>query len=220
MPHRIPLVLSATAVVVAVLGATPLGQAAGERLAAAIPPFARTAGYAKLSGNAVKLNGRRSTLSGAPGSIPVVGANGKLPAALGAVGPQGPKGDKGDAGPAGPKGAPGATGPKGSAGPPGPAGPAGPPGPPGQGGVSGWQVVVVGKGFAGVSNGSWEANCPAGKKALGGGVTTTYRGVSFHVFQNGPAGVGTGWAAGAVYSPVGAEPHSISAYVWAICASV
>ena len=51
------------------------------------------------------LNGRRSTLSGAPRTIPVVGANGKLPASLGAIGPQGP------AGPQGPKGEVGPIGP-------------------------------------------------------------------------------------------------------------
>ena len=223
MHKRAPIVLSITALAVAIFGTTPLGHAAGERLAAAIPPFAKTAGYSKLAGNASKLNGRRSTLTGAPGTIPVVGANGKLPATIGPVGPQGPKGDKGDKGDAGARGLQGLTGSRGPSGASGPAGAPGSPGAPGQpgsNGVSGWQIVVVGQGFSGVSNASWEANCPAGKKALGGGVTTTYRGISFHIFQNGPAGVATGWAAGAVYSPVGGEPQSISAFAWAICAIV
>jgi hypothetical protein len=74
--QRIPLMISITALVVAVLGATPLGHAAGEKLAAAVPPFAKTAGYAKFAGNSTKLNSRRSTLKGAPGTIPVVGPNG------------------------------------------------------------------------------------------------------------------------------------------------
>jgi hypothetical protein len=105
MPQRAPIVLSITALVVAVLGATPLGQATATKLAAKFPPFAKTAGFAKLSGNSNKLNNHKSTLRGLPGTIPVVGANGKLPASIGAVGPQGPAGAagaKGDRGPAGP----------------------------------------------------------------------------------------------------------------------
>jgi hypothetical protein len=72
----------------------------------AVVPFAKTAGNAK------KLNGHRSALSGAPGTIPVVGKNGKLPEAIGAVGPQGPKGEPG---PPGEQGPPGVTGPAGGA---------------------------------------------------------------------------------------------------------
>jgi hypothetical protein len=98
MRNRTAVILSGTALVVAVLGATPLGNAAVH----AVVPFA------KQAGNAAKLNGHRSSLKGAPGTVPVVGRNGKLPASLGAVGPQGPagpkgdKGAKGDAGPIGP----------------------------------------------------------------------------------------------------------------------
>jgi hypothetical protein len=95
--HRVQFVLSVTALVVAVFGATPLGHAAGQ-LVAGVPPFAKTASYATFSGNSSKLNGRTSTLSGAPGTIPVVGKDGKLPASIGSVGPQGPHGPKGDKG--------------------------------------------------------------------------------------------------------------------------
>jgi hypothetical protein len=103
MRKRAPIVLSTTALVVAVLAATPLGQATATRLAA-IPPFARTAGFAKLAGNSAKLNNHRSTLRGLPGTIPVVGTDGKLPASIGAIGPQGPAGAKGERGPVGPVG--------------------------------------------------------------------------------------------------------------------
>ena len=109
MPNRLPVVLSTTALLVTVFGATPLGHAAS-RAIHAVPPFAKTASYAKFAGNASKLNGRRSTLSGAPGTIPVVGRNGKLPASIGAVGLQGPAGATGPAGPAGPPGKAGASG--------------------------------------------------------------------------------------------------------------
>lgn len=100
MRNRLPIVISACALLVAVLGATPLGHAAGKAIQA-IPPFAKTAGYAKISGNSALLNGRKSTLVGTPGTIPVVGKDGKLPASIGAVGPQGPAGPKGDQGSSG-----------------------------------------------------------------------------------------------------------------------
>ena len=103
MRQRVPLMISITALVVAVCGATPLGHAAGEKLAAAVP-FAKTAGYAKFAGNSTQLNGRKSTLKGAPGTIPVVCPDGKLPAAIGAVGLQGPKGDTGAKGATGTSG--------------------------------------------------------------------------------------------------------------------
>jgi hypothetical protein len=219
MRARLPLALSLLALAVAILGATPLGQAASERIAAVVP-FAKTAGYARVAGDAAKLNGRRSSLAGAPGTVPVVGKDGKLPPSIGAVGPQGPpgaQGPKGDRGLKGDKGEKGDRGPKGEPGAPGPQGPAGLRGP---SGVSGWQFVVRGQGFVGTQHQKWAVSCPPGKKALGGGVTSNYRGVSLHVYENGPDGQATGWSAGAVYSPVGAEPRSISAYVWAICASV
>jgi hypothetical protein len=64
MQNRLPVVLSTTALLVAVFGATPLGHAAS-RAIHAVPPFAKTASFAKFAGNASKLNGRKSTLSGA-----------------------------------------------------------------------------------------------------------------------------------------------------------
>jgi len=92
MRQRTPILLSSAALAVAVLCVTPLGHAAGQGLAAVGVPFA------KQAGNAAKLNGHRSTLSGAARTIPVVGANGKLPASLGAIGPQGPQGPQGPKG--------------------------------------------------------------------------------------------------------------------------
>jgi hypothetical protein len=107
MRQRVPLVISLLALLVALLGTTPLGRAAGNAVAAAGSPFAKTAGYAKVAGDPGKLNGHKSALGGAPGTIPVVGKDGKLPASTGAVGPQGSpgtagsKGDKGDTGTSG-----------------------------------------------------------------------------------------------------------------------
>ena len=101
MRERLPLVLSTCALLVAVFGATPLGQAA-DRVIHTVPPFAARAGFAKLAGtadNAKRLNGHKAKLSPKAGDIPVVGANGKLPASIGAVGPEGPKERKGPKGP-------------------------------------------------------------------------------------------------------------------------
>src|SRR3989442_4251139 len=95
MRARLPLALSAIAVVVAVLGSTPLGTAAG-RVARDVVPFASKAGYAQRAGcaeTAKTLAGHRATVKGLPGGIPVIDASGKLPESLGAVGPKGDPGE-------------------------------------------------------------------------------------------------------------------------------
>lgn len=94
MNQRLPLVISATALLVALLGATPLGRAAGSALDQVVP----RAKKADFAANAGKLNGHKSSVNPTRGQIPVVGQDGKLPASLGAVGPAGPKGDPGPAG--------------------------------------------------------------------------------------------------------------------------
>ena len=141
MRERLPLVLSASALLVALLGTTPLGHAAG-RAIHAVPPFAKTAGYAKFAGDSTKLNGRRSTFAGIPGSIPVVGRNGKLPASIGAVGPQGPQGERGLKGD---KGDQGATG------------------------ISELETVSATSPSSSLDSRTFGLSCPAGKVMLGGG---------------------------------------------------
>ena len=89
MNQRLPLVLSATALVVALVGSTPLGQAAEQALEQVVPR-AKTADFAT---NAGRLNGRRSALDPKPGQIPVVGSDGRLPPSIVAAGPAaGPSG--------------------------------------------------------------------------------------------------------------------------------
>jgi hypothetical protein len=97
---RLPLVLSITALVVSLLGATPLGRAASDAVAQVVP----RAKKADFAANAGKLNGHRSSTKPGVGQIPVVGKNGKLPASIGAVGPAGAAGQQGAAGPQGPPG--------------------------------------------------------------------------------------------------------------------
>jgi hypothetical protein len=101
--QRLPLVISATALVVALFGSTPLGHA----VVSAVPPFAKKAGYAKTAGNALAVSGIKAAKAPTPGFLVPLGADGKFPASIGQVGPAGPKGDKGDKGPKGDTGPPG-----------------------------------------------------------------------------------------------------------------
>jgi hypothetical protein len=116
MKQRLPIALSATALVVALMGMTPLGEAASNAVRAT---FAQNAG--KLRGFAPSKRAKKNT-------VVVRGANGKidrasLPLTRGPAGPAGPTG------PAGAVGATGATGPQGSKGDKGDKGDTGSPGP-------------------------------------------------------------------------------------------
>ena len=102
MPQRLPLALSAAAFVLAVLGITPLGQAAGNVVKRAL--FAKNAGA---------VNGIKASRRPRPGKLLPLGRNGKFPASVGAIGPCGPAGAQG------PQGIQGSIGPQGPQGPPG-----------------------------------------------------------------------------------------------------
>ena len=177
----------------------------GVSYAAAVLPRA-SVGTAQLKANAV------TSLKVRDGSIrPVDVRAGALPAgppgAQGAKGDTGPKGDKGDKGERGPKGE---IGPRGPAGPQGAAGPAGAAGPPGVSGrrarTATFDVPANGTRTGGVQ-------CPAGQRALGGGVMTSNASHT-SVRQSGPAGAVNGWLA-TVGSTV-----AVTAHVWVICADV
>jgi hypothetical protein len=141
MRQRLPIILSATALLVALLGATGYGEAATN---AVLATFAQNAG--KLGGFAPSKSAKKNT-------VVVRGANGKidrasLPVARAALGPAGAQGPPGPAGPggvpgqSGPQGEPGlrgAQGPQGEQGLPGAAGAQGPPGPQGDPGPQGVQ---------------------------------------------------------------------------------
>jgi hypothetical protein len=116
----------------------------------------------------------------------------------GPVGPQGPKGDQGEQGIQGPQGAQGPQGPA---------------------GVSGLQYVLVDKVVGGNSTEAWGADCPAGKRALGGGVSSTAPGnvvIRESAFQSAGETLGTGWWVQISNVGVG----SLTAYVWVSCAAV
>ena len=91
MKNRLPLILSATALVVALLGATPLGEAA--RNAVPLALFAQ---------NAAKVNSIKASRKPRPGQLLPLGANGKFPDSVVPEGPRGPQGERGPQGPAGP----------------------------------------------------------------------------------------------------------------------
>lgn len=141
MRDRLPLIVSTTALLVAVFGSTPLGEAAYNAVApnsiGARELRNGAVTNAKLRGDAVTsgkvLNGSLRAVDFKPGQLP--------------AGPPGPKGEKGDKGPKGDKGAKGD---------------------PGSPGISGYEVVR--ESFPTPANGSVLAGvgCPAGKKVLGG----------------------------------------------------
>ena len=164
----------------------------------------RTLGTGKLSPQALR------SLASRPG-----------PQDGGAPGVPGPKGDKGEPGARGPTGPKGALGLAGAAGPAGPAGSQGAPGSRGPSGVSGWSYHTAGHSIGPDDYESWVVDCPAGKKALGGGVAMSgpYQGSYHygHVIQSAPAGLATGWLItyGNEYSQ-----GIITAYAWVICANI
>src|SRR5919108_3804967 len=112
MKQRLPIVLSATALVVALMAMTPLGEAASEQL------------RATFAANAGKLRGFAPSKAAKKNTVVVRGANGKIGAASLPLrrGPRGPAGARGPAGPTGATGATGAQGAKGDKGDKGDAG--------------------------------------------------------------------------------------------------
>ena len=98
--NRISTTLAAAALIVAVLGITPLGHAAAD--AVRVTLFAQNAG---------KVGNIKASRTPVPGQILALDAKGKFPAsvlpkgAAGARGERGPQGAQGIPGPAGPQGA-------------------------------------------------------------------------------------------------------------------
>ena len=108
--RRLGLALALAALVVAALGVTPLGEAAGGVVRVAL--FAKNAG---------KVNGIKASRTPRPGRLLALGRDARFPASVVPVarGPQGPPGPEGPTGPAGPEGQQGPQGEKGEKGDPG-----------------------------------------------------------------------------------------------------
>jgi hypothetical protein len=219
---KLTTIVSVTALVVAVFGATPLGQAAGRLV---LPK--NSVGAAQLKKNAVsgKKLAARAVTSAKLAPNAVTGAkvaDGTLQAAdfqPGQLrpGPQGPKGDrgtqglKGDPGIQGPKGDQGIQGKQGLQGYPGAKGAKGDTGAPGISGVERvfgpWANIAVGAVV------SVTATCPAGKKVLSGGPDTN--GQPHLTIIHSYPGTETGW--GVAARNVGSDG---TVRAWALCAYV
>ena len=133
---------------------------------------------------------------------------------------QGPAGPQGPAGAPGPTGSPGQRGPAGDPGPSGPMGQRGPQGPAGPAGPAGVTDLEykIGEGVQ-IAPGLWNTfsvGCSAGKKVLGGGVSTYGNQGSARISVSAPLGNGVGWYVSARNDGI----SSITQFPWAICASV
>lgn len=205
--RRLPIVLSTTALLVALFGSTPVGQAVGSN----VPLFAKKAGYADRAGNAAALSGIKASKLPRPGMLLPLAADGRFPASVGLAGSVGPKGDKGDKGAIGPSGP---AGPKGANGPAGPVGAAGPRGP---SGLSGWEFSTRGFEVRPKQVAGHIALCSGQRKPLGGGVAATVPNlITTRILESAPDVERRGWWA-YVYNE-GSVTRSY--YTWAICANV
>ncbi len=184
---KTPTIIAITALAVAVLFATPLGQAASNLVLSK-----NSVGAAQIKKNAVNsLKVKNGTLMAADFKA------GQIPA-----GPQGPKGDPGAPGAKGEQGIQGIQGQKGDK------GDAGAPG------VSGYQVFSgAGKTLSVGSAGSDTAQCPVGKKAVGGGFEGNIQ-VTLEIST--PINNGTAWLVWAK----NVDSSAGGFYAYAVCATV
>ena len=137
----------------------------------------------------------------------------------GPAGPAGPAGAQGSAGPSGPAGPPGPAGAQGPVGPAGPAGPEGPDGPAGaQGapGISGHAVVQVNDTV--YLDRTTVVHCPAGKKVLGGGISSPTR--QTNIWNSAPIVGGDGWVVSVTNERTFPMDNPFQFGVYAVCAYV
>src|SRR5207247_2634931 len=100
--------------------------------------------------------------------------------------------------------------------PHGPQGPAGPQGPPGAGGLQ----LISGSGTSNSSSPkSQQQDCPAGKRAVGGGGVLTGSVANTFLTTSRPTDPGTGWIATGRESSVGTA-GSWAVQTWVVCATV
>ena len=198
LKEKLPIVLSATALLVVLFGATPLGEAARN----AIPPLANRSNFAT---NAGAVNGIKASRFAQPGYLVALNRAGKFPPSVGQVGPRGLPGVAGPAGPAGAAGAAGATGVTGASGPP---------------GVSSYEIVNANTGSNSSSPKNQNVTCPSNKKVLGGGAEVgnpnSHPNVALDASE--PNG-NNGWMGSAHENSVG-DANTWTVKVWAVCANV
>lgn len=191
MSTKLPVVLSTTALLVAVLGTTPLAAVAQN---AAFPR--NSVGSAQLKRNAV------SPAKLAPNAVRTGHVlNGSLLLAdfkRGQI-PQGPKGDPGDRGERGEKGERGEQGPP---------------------GLTGYEIVTVTVTATTTNTVTAEVPCPAGKRVVGGGIKGTWTwGSGPYLYGSHPNDAGTGWVLTMASLPSRTLP-SPAFVAYAVCARI
>jgi hypothetical protein len=205
MKARLPLLLSLTAMVVAVFTPQTIGNAAlqaGNSVVkhARFADRARHARYARdavhatradraakakkadFAQNAGAVNTIQASRTATPNMLLPLDANGKLPSSIGAVGP------------------------------------AGPVGPPGPVGVSAEQLVTADTSTNSNTVKSQSVSCPSGKKVVGGGAAVNTTSNSLAITRSSPAGDLSGWTAEAQETSAFAGNWRVTVY--AVCAKV
>lgn len=100
--------------------------------------------------------------------------------------------------------------------PRGPQGPAGPQGPPGASGLQ----VISGSGTSNSSSPkSQQQDCPAGKRAIGGGAVLTGSTINTFLATSRPTDAGTGWIATGRES-TGGNAGGWAVQTWVVCATI
>jgi hypothetical protein len=100
--------------------------------------------------------------------------------------------------------------------PAGPAGPAGPQGPPG---ASGLQLISGSGASNSTSPKTQQQDCPAGKRAVGGGAVITGSGANTFLSTSRPTDPGTGWIATG-REATGGNAGNWAVQTWAVCVTV
>jgi hypothetical protein len=158
--------------------------------------------HAKFADDAGALNGIKASRTPAGGELIPLGMNGRFPSSVGVAGPPGPKGDAGATGPTGPTGQAGSTGPA---------------------GISGYEIVSASTPLNSDASNVATANCPTGKKAIGGGGFDNAAPLPnpVAVYYNGPvlsSNPPTAWAVGA--QETSDYPGQWQVFAYVICANV
>ncbi|TML59983.1 MAG: hypothetical protein E6G22_11975 [Actinobacteria bacterium] len=205
MRPRLPLLLSLTALVVAVFAPQSIGNAALQAGGSVVKHalFADRAHYARFARDAVHatkadragkaakaksadfaqnagaVNTIQASRTPTPNMLLPLDANGKLPSSIGAVGP---------------------------AGPPGPIG------------VSAEQLVTADSSTNSNTVKSQSVSCPSGKKVVGGGAAVNTTSNSLAITRSSPAGDLSGWTAEAQETSAFAGNWRVTVY--AVCARV
>jgi len=165
-----------------------------------------------------------SCVNNTSGEIKIIAATANCPSNYrpldwsiqGPAGQQGPIGPVGPVGPVGPMGPQGLQGEQGAQGEPGLQGLQGIQGP---AGISGLEVVQANSGPQAAARIDVYAECPAGKKVIGGGYSTAGNNANINIFTNAPNGSFM-WVVSAAPNDYPTIRENWSVQAFAICANI